>query len=142
LSQLGAYDPTFVRQMANYAKVRHLSLFDTPLATQDAEQGLFPWLLTQVLRPTSGSRLSGKALLDASAITIPGLQTVGFQITGKGLHDTPVGKAHLTLVGWIALWDTTNVANGIYRLQSVLYLPGGRVAASSRNIWVTVHNNA
>jgi hypothetical protein len=142
LSQLGAYDPTFVRQMANYAKVRHLSLFDTPLATQDAEQGLFPWLLTQILRPTSGSRLSGKALLDASAITIPGLQTVGFQITGKGLHDTPVGKAHLTLVGWIALWDTTNVANGIYRLQSVLYLPGGRVAASSRNIWVTVHNNA
>jgi hypothetical protein len=138
---LGDLPPTYLRQNAAYARSRHFSLFNTALVAKDARQGLFPSLLTQVLQPTDGARVSGVTVLDAGVTSTAGIVKVQFEVTGNGLDSVPVGTARITVAGWISVWNTITVPNGYYKVQSVLYRSGGRVSASSP-IWVAVSNKS
>lgn len=129
--ELGGYPPAFMRQLAVAARSERLSLFATPIYTQDARVGLFPTLVTQVLVPHEGAAVSGRTVLDASVTQIHGMTTLQFRVTGGSLHDAVVGTGRLTVAGWITLWDTTTVANGVYKLQSVLNRTGGPPYASA-----------
>ena len=72
-------------------------------------------LRTEVLRPANGAVLSGTVVLDARASANTHVQ---FTLTGHGYHDTVIATAHPTLVGWLGFWNTTNVPNGTYTLES------------------------
>jgi hypothetical protein len=99
-----------------------------------------PPLQTTVLVPSNGETLSGSAaVLDASATGMSDVTRVQFVATGGSLSDQVVGTATLTLFGWIALWNTTGVANGTYTLESVATEVGG-TTATSPPITVTVQN--
>ena len=50
---------------------------------------------------------------------------VKYEITGGTLNDSVIATATPTIYGWIALWNTTGVANGTYTLQSVASLNRG-----------------
>lgn len=144
-SYLADLPPAFIRQTATTARVHKLSLFDTSAVAEYTRQGLFPWLLSQVLVPRPGTTVSGTTVLDASVFDDRGVSKVTFQLTGVSVHDGPivrdrlVGTARLTTIGWIAVWDTRTVANGVYKLQSVLTLAGGKTAPSHPQ-WFAVKN--
>ncbi len=120
---LGNYPPQYVRSLAAFAKSERLSLFDTSLFVQDQRLGITPSLLTRVLVPVDGARLSGTAVLDAYTASDTNV-TVQFRVSGGSLHDALVGVGRQTIDGWIARWDTRTVANGGYLLQSVLVRAG------------------
>ena len=67
------------------------------------------------------------------------MTNVQFYITGGSQHLTPVATAGLTSLGWIALWNTTDVPNGTYTLQSVGFGTDGRIGSETA-ITVTVEN--
>jgi hypothetical protein len=94
---------------------------------------------TTVVIPASGSALSGiSQVLDAAAS--PGVTQVKYEITGGTLNDSVIATATPTIYGWIALWNTTGVANGTYTLQSVASLNG--VSGTSSPVTITVNNPA
>jgi hypothetical protein len=74
--------------------------------------------------------------LDASA---PGATGVSFELSGGTLTNEVIATATLTLYGWIGEWNTTNVANGTYTLQSVATELGG-TTVTSPPITITVSN--
>jgi hypothetical protein len=92
---------------------------------------------TTVLVPSDGATQSGTAaVLDASA---PGATGVSFELSGGTLTNEVIATATLTLYGWIGEWNTTNVANGTYTLQSVATELGG-TTVTSPPITITVSN--
>ena len=125
--------------MTATARSEHLSLFDTPLAAEDTRRGLFPSLQSSVLVPGDGAIVSGNKVLDAGVLVPTAGRRVQFRITGGLSHRALVLAAKPTLVGWIAYWDTTTVADGTYEVQSVLVYPD-RSRAASTPIFVTVGN--
>src|SRR5664279_4386692 len=65
-TQLGQnLPPTFIREMVAAARAQRLSLFDTAAVARLEHEGLFPTLVTSVLRPVDGSTVSGVVVLDA-----------------------------------------------------------------------------
>ena len=97
-------------------------------------------LSTQVLVPSNGASLKGKAVLDASAAGTRTITGVRFVLSGGSLPTrVVVGTAVGTLYGWVAQWNTTSVANGTYNLQSVATEAGGTTATSPK-ITVKVSN--
>ena len=74
---------------------------------------------TTVLIPADNSAtVSGTSqVLDATASA--GVIQVQYEITGGTLSDSVVASGTATIYGWLAQWNTTNVANGVYSLQSV-----------------------
>ena len=94
---------------------------------------------TRVSVPAPGSQLSGGQWLDASATDALGVTKVVFELTGGSLNDTPIATAELTIVGWLAGWDTTTVPNGTYTLQSVA-TNAVNLSSTSPGITVTVAN--
>jgi hypothetical protein len=94
--------------------------------------------VTTIITPTSGATLSGLVTIDVRPI---GQNVVGVDIlaTGGGLHDTNIGTATLSLVGWQLNWSTNSVANGTYTLVSVGYNSTGQTDRSF-SITVTVKN--
>lgn len=133
-SQLGAYPASYIRPLASYAASQHLSLFDTPLATEDRDRGLFPALLTQIIIPKDGASLSGTELLDAEAVTTDDT-SVQFRISGPTLGHALTISSTKTLYGWFSFWKTTEVPNGSYQLQIVLLRDRG---ASTVGLPITV----
>ena len=93
---------------------------------------------TTVTIPTNSYTVSGTSqLLDAAASS--GASQVRYEITGVGLTDSVIATATPTYYGWLALWNTTTVANGSYSLQSVAsYARGG--SATSPAVTITVNN--
>jgi hypothetical protein len=87
--------------------------------------------------PTTNSTLVGGQWLDASASS--GASQVKYELTGNGLTDDVIATATPTSVGWLAYWDTTDVANGTYTLQSVASYSGG-VSGTSAPVAVIVDN--
>ena len=69
----------------------------------------------------------------------PHVKKVAFYLTGHSHHDTLIGTGGLTLDGWLALWNSTKVANGTYALHCVAYDASGR-STTSKSITVTVSN--
>ena len=138
-SQLGSYPPSYIRPLASFAKSDRLSLFNTPLVTEDVERGIFPSLLTQVIRPEDGTRLSGDELLEARAVPVPGITSVQFQISSSSLASALMITAARTDYGWLAVWKTRSVPNGTYEMRSVLVRAQGP-ASDSQPIAVVVRN--
>jgi hypothetical protein len=100
-----------------------------------------PNLITDVQRPTNDARLSGAELLVAAATDNVGhLTKVEFLLTGGSEHSTLIAVAQSTSIGWAALWDTTSVANGTYRLQSVAYGAAGS-ESQSKSVTISVNND-
>ncbi len=135
--------PQWIRQMAHFAQVRHLSLFATSAAATYRKGGLFPAFSvpsTEVLIPANGAKLSGVAVLDADVMDDQEpITKVTFHLTGRSQLDELIGTARLTLAGWATYWDTTTIANGTYMLRSEAYIGSGR-HSYSRAITVTVRN--
>jgi len=64
---------------------------------------------------------------------------VEFDLTGASGHAEVIATGQSSLVGWLARWNTTTVANGTYTLRSVVYDASGR-SSQSNSITVTVSN--
>jgi hypothetical protein len=93
---------------------------------------------TSVLIPSDGATQSGTtALLDAGAS--PNVKSVSFELTGGPDNDTVIASGFPTPYGWLAQWNTTNVPNGTYTLQTVASYAGG-VTGTSPSISITVSN--
>ena len=94
---------------------------------------------TSLVVPTNGAALSGVTGLDARAINPTTVAAVEFLATGGTLHDTKIATGATTLIGWVAKWDTTTVANGNYTVVSVGYSSAGHSSRSS-GAAITVKN--
>jgi hypothetical protein len=92
---------------------------------------------TSVIVPPNNATVSGKQVLDATAS--PGVTSVQYEVSGGSLTGQIVATGTPTLYGWLATWDTTNVPNGTYTIQSVAaYLSG--LTGTSSVVTVTVNN--
>ena len=88
---------------------------------------------TAVLIPSSGANLRGPlAVLDATASASYGVKIakVRFVLTGGSYDESAVGTATHTVLGWVLLWNTTNVPTGAYTLQSLATDSAGNTAYS------------
>jgi len=84
--------------------------------------------MTMVLRPGNGDELVGHQVLDASAFAAVGLRKVEFSIAGEGR--TVNARAILSFFGWLGVWNTKSVPNGMYTVHSVAYGNNGLVTVS------------
>jgi uncharacterized protein YjbI with pentapeptide repeats len=94
---------------------------------------------TSVLLPSNGADLTGAAVLDASAADAPGITSVVFEVSGGTLSDQVIATATPTLFGWLAKWNTTNIPNSTYTLQSVA-TDNANSTETSNPITITVNN--
>ena len=92
---------------------------------------------TTVVLPSNGASLSGTTYLDAT--TSPGVTKVQYELSGGSLPVMVIATATPTIYGWLAAWNSTNVQNGTYTLQSIATYPGG-VSGASPGVTITVAN--
>ena len=86
---------------------------------------------TAVVIPSGGTNVSGTQTLDASASdSASPISKLQYVLTGGSLNDTVIATATPTYYGWLASWQSGNVANGAYTLQSVVTDAAGNVAYS------------
>lgn len=137
LQELGGYPVAFTREMAQVARTYRLSLFDTAAVAQYRREGIFPYLTTSVLAPTSGATVSRSVVLKASDVVGP--TVVQFRITGGSYDNLLIATARQTGSSWAATWDTSTVPNGGYLLSSAL-ARGGKVVDEGDPIWIVVRN--
>ena len=100
--------------------------------------------VTAVTIPVTGANLSGtNVVLDATASASDGVNItkVQFTVTGGSYAQTVIATGTPTLYGYLAEWNTTDVPNGAYTLQSLATDAAGNTA-SSAPIKVTVDNTA
>ncbi len=57
----------------------------------------------------------------------------------RAYNQTVIATAAVTLYGYIAFWDTTSVANGVYSLQSLATDRSGNITCSD-GITIRVSN--
>lgn len=93
--------------------------------------------MTLVLRPANGDHLVGHQYLVAGAFAAVGLRKVEFSITRGGR--TVNARATLSIYGWLGVWNTKSVANGMYTVHSVAYGINGLVTVSP-GVTVEVRN--
>ena len=112
------------------ARYRHLAAIDT-------KEGLFKYTQpppTQVESPSTGTVLSGKTLLLASAAQ--DLDPVGVHFVLSGGSVPPQALiAKKTLFGWAFVWNASTVPNGEYQLVSVVV---GRSGVTTRSLPIAV----
>jgi hypothetical protein len=94
---------------------------------------------TTVYLPSSGSTVSGDTWVDASAQSPAGVASVHFEVSGGSILDQTVASTFPTIYGWLGGWDTTDVPNGTYTIQSVVTDNDGN-SATSPGVSVTVDN--
>jgi uncharacterized protein YjbI with pentapeptide repeats len=94
---------------------------------------------TRVLVPSDGAVLAGAPYLDAEAGDGPGVTKVVFEVSGGALSDQVIATGTATYYGWLAQWNTTDVPNGTYTLQSVA-TDASNNTDTSTPITVTVKN--
>ena len=140
---VGAADVSFIRQSAQIAKTRHLSLFATSVQAYYTKEGLLPELTdvhTRMLRPLNGATLEGTCVLDAGASDMSGVTKLEYRLIDSATgRDTLIGVGKPTYYGWIGSWNTLGTANGTYELKSVAYGHAGKTSYS-RAVRVTVSN--
>ena len=99
-----------------------------------------PPLVTSVLSPANGTQVSRTVALDAGAMAGHlHVTRVAFYLNGPSHKDTRIGIGRLSLVGWLALWNSTEVTNGSYSIHSVAFDASGR-SSKSKSITVAVRN--
>ncbi len=98
-------------------------------------------LTTRMIIPRNGATVSGTVPLAAIASGYFGTPKVEFRLTGPSHNGTLIGVGKLSLAGWVSIWNTTTVANGIYSLQTVVYDAAGRTSHSG-SFTVTVDNQS
>ncbi len=96
---------------------------------------------TSVNLPSNGSTVAGGVWLAAAAQSPIGVTSVRFEVSGASVSDLSVGTGADTEWGWIGAWDTTDVPNGTYTLQSVVVDKDGN-SVTSAGVMVTVDNLA
>jgi hypothetical protein len=96
-------------------------------------------LVTGLLKPANGSKVSGSTVLVASARGYFSVTKVEFYLSGGSQHDTLIGTGTPFSYGWYTRWNTTTVANGTYSLRCVAYGAGGSSGTSAR-VSITVSN--
>jgi hypothetical protein len=92
-----------------------------------------------VLLPSNGATVSEGTWLDAGASSPVGVASITFEVSGGSISDQVIGSGYPTLYGYIGGWDTRDVPNGTYTLQSVATDATG-VWTTSAPITVTVNN--
>jgi hypothetical protein len=125
------------QKTATGVKVSFYRVHVAPVAGGNGQ--VLPPLSTAMRTPASGTHVSGTAVLVAAATDYFRVTKVEFYLTGPSQHQVLIGTGGRTIYGWIAPWNTTKVANGIYTLQSVAYDTAGR-SSRSDSITVTVKN--
>jgi hypothetical protein len=138
---LGNYPPSFIRQMAAVAEDQRLSLFDTPMATEDARRGLFPVLDVLLIDPHPGAVINGAVLVKALVAEPRGLQRVEFTAEDQSSTDVTDIGAGFHSYAWVVDWHTQAVANGYYLLRVVADYAGGRRLTSGA-VGVRVDNRS
>jgi hypothetical protein len=94
---------------------------------------------TSVLVPSNGSTVNGAIWLDAGASSPVGIASVSYEVSGGSISDQVVSSSVGTIFGWLGAWDTSDVPNGTYTLQSVATDNLGN-SATGAGISVTVDN--
>src|SRR5580704_7280992 len=95
---------------------------------------------TTVALPSNGSTVSGSIWVVASAQSPAGVATVHFEVSGGSISDMTVASTGPTVCcGWLGAWDTTDVPNGNYMLQSVVTDKAGN-SATSPGVGINVDN--
>jgi hypothetical protein len=92
---------------------------------------------TTVGLPSNNATVTGLQYLDSNASS--GVTQVQYELTGGTLNDSVIATGTPTIVGWLTLWDSTTVPNGVYTLQSVASYGGG-VSGTSSPVTITVSN--
>ena len=98
-------------------------------------------LTTRVVRPTGGATVSGSYLLAASTNLddVP-IVKVDFRLSGVGFNAQTVCRGvGGSPLGWICWWNTSNVSNGRYALQSIAYDAAGQ-SVQSKSVSISVSN--
>jgi hypothetical protein len=90
-------------------------------------------------RPRNGETLRGDYLLDTTALFYNGVARVEFEVSGGSLTKTMVYPATYSKYGWNYHWDTTQVANGTYRVRGIAYNAAGK-SSSTKVATITVAN--
>jgi hypothetical protein len=94
---------------------------------------------TSMLLPSNGATVSGSPWVDAVASSTVGIASVKIEVSGGSVSDQVVSSPAPTLAGYLGIWDTPDVPNGTYTLQSVATDVAGQTVASAP-ITVTVDN--
>ncbi len=95
---------------------------------------------TTVVIPSNGSTVSGEIFVDASVQSSTGYASLQFEVSGGSVSHKMVSSGSPTnCCGWLGAWDTTDVPNGTYTLQSV-FTDGQGNTSTSAGLSVTVDN--
>ena len=135
VGQLGSGYETadFIRRMADYARVHHLSLFSTADLSSYSRQKLpvnrTP-PTTSLTKPAAGEVLRGKLFLLATASDPFGITKVQFELSTNNRNPTVISQGFASPFGYLGGWDTNSVPDGVYSIRSVAYSPGGLTGLS------------
>jgi hypothetical protein len=131
-----------IRGLAEAAKKSDLSFFATGEGAKLASESppkpkhTAP-LTTEIGSPANGAILRGKVFCVAKASGDWPITTLEFEI--KGSLRSPVLRSARFLYGFLAEWNTTDLPNGSYTVQSVVHDSLGQSSTSSA-VTVTVDN--
>jgi hypothetical protein len=93
-----------------------------------------------VVLPAEGATVSGSIWLDAVASSpVVRIASITYEVSGGSISDQMVSSSNLAAFGWFGAWDTHDVPNGTYTLQSVATDTLGDVTTSA-GVTVTVDN--
>ncbi len=125
--RLGFLKVPYIRHAVAMARADRLSLFDSPLAAQEASEGLDPSVLATIIEPEPGALVKGPITL-AAVVILPGVTGVQFELSGLGGHSAHVIQIidAASVYSWVATWETRSVPNGFYRIRALIHLSTGQ----------------